>query len=282
MYINGGESGTTSDTKKTDSKTTKPPPTTSTSTGVIPKTVQTGHPINPQTLVTPSADDGNISTDLDARVSWVYKLTKPQLQAELNKYGVPNDGNSQQLRAELVRLARNGITKSPSLGFAPTEYGSDKLHKIVKEDENFTGIAKFKDFCISLLKWIATQVGFHYAIRLIPDPHEMCLLSRRQRRADQGVASMTVNYARESVIDFTKPFMNLGIGILFKTSRPLSRNMGSYGREKFPRVREKFPHVREKFPAHSLILVLWGDLWCQNRCYSVKSVIWGVKIGVFR
>lgn len=27
---------------------------------------------------------------------------------------------------------------------------------------------------------------------------------------------MTINYARESVIDFTKPFMNLGISILFK------------------------------------------------------------------
>lgn len=27
---------------------------------------------------------------------------------------------------------------------------------------------------------------------------------------------MTINYARESVIDFTKPFMNMGIGILFK------------------------------------------------------------------
>jgi len=29
---------------------------------------------------------------------------------------------------------------------------------------------------------------------------------------------MTINYARENVIDFTKPFMNLGIGILFKVS----------------------------------------------------------------
>ncbi|OQR78752.1 glutamate receptor [Tropilaelaps mercedesae] len=27
---------------------------------------------------------------------------------------------------------------------------------------------------------------------------------------------MTINFARESVIDFTKPFMNLGIQILFK------------------------------------------------------------------
>jgi ionotropic kainate glutamate receptor 2 len=30
---------------------------------------------------------------------------------------------------------------------------------------------------------------------------------------------MTINYARESVIDFTKPFMNLGISILFKAPK---------------------------------------------------------------
>ena len=34
------------------------------------------------------------------------------------------------------------------------------------------------------------------------------------------MASMTINYARETVIDFTKPFMNLGISILFKVSFP--------------------------------------------------------------
>ncbi|KAK9707853.1 Ligated ion channel L-glutamate- and glycine-binding site [Popillia japonica] len=36
----------------------------------------------------------------------------------------------------------------------------------------------------------------------------------RQAKADLAVGSMTINYARESVIDFTKPFMNLGISIL--------------------------------------------------------------------
>nr|CAD7571162.1 unnamed protein product [Timema californicum] len=42
------------------------------------------------------------------------------------------------------------------------------------------------------------------------------------RKADLAVGSMTINYARESVIDFTKPFMNLGISILFKvpTTQP--------------------------------------------------------------
>lgn len=42
------------------------------------------------------------------------------------------------------------------------------------------------------------------------------------QKADLAVGSMTINYARESVIDFTKPFMNLGISILFKVSFQLS------------------------------------------------------------
>ena len=37
-----------------------------------------------------------------------------------------------------------------------------------------------------------------------------------EHKADIAVGAMTINFARESVIDFTKPFMNLGISILFK------------------------------------------------------------------
>ena len=36
------------------------------------------------------------------------------------------------------------------------------------------------------------------------------------QEADIAVAPLTISYAREQVIDFTKPFMNLGISILFK------------------------------------------------------------------
>lgn len=34
--------------------------------------------------------------------------------------------------------------------------------------------------------------------------------------ADLAMGAMTINFAREAVIDFTKPFMNLGISILYK------------------------------------------------------------------
>ncbi|CAH1132880.1 unnamed protein product [Ceutorhynchus assimilis] len=109
----------------------------------------------------------------------------------------------------------------------------ERPYVMVKEDQNLTGNARYEGFCIDLLKWIAGQVGFQYSIRLVPDhmygvynpeTKEWNGIVRElmEKRADLAVASMTINYARESVIDFTKPFMNLGIGILFKipTSQP--------------------------------------------------------------
>ncbi|KAK5640359.1 hypothetical protein RI129_011170 [Pyrocoelia pectoralis] len=109
----------------------------------------------------------------------------------------------------------------------------EKPYVMVKKDTNLTGNARFEGFCIDLLKSIAGQVQFDYVIRLVPDhmygvydPETKewngIVKELKEKRADLAVASMTINYARESVIDFTKPFMNLGIGILFKmpTSQP--------------------------------------------------------------
>lgn len=42
------------------------------------------------------------------------------------------------------------------------------------------------------------------------------------------MASLTISYAREKVIDFTKPFMNLGISILFKRPRRESPGLFSF------------------------------------------------------
>nr|XP_016944011.1 glutamate receptor ionotropic, kainate 2 isoform X5 [Drosophila suzukii] len=105
----------------------------------------------------------------------------------------------------------------------------ERPYVMVKEDTNLTGNIRFEGFCIDLLKAIAQQVGFQYKIELVPDNMYGVYIPETnswngivqelmERRADLAVASMTINYARESVIDFTKPFMNLGIGILFKAT----------------------------------------------------------------
>ncbi|XP_048513711.1 glutamate receptor ionotropic, kainate 2 isoform X6 [Athalia rosae] len=165
-----------------------------------------------------------------------------------------NEGKRNNFKLDLLKLKREELVKvgewKPGSGVNVTDVGAfyettaanitlvvmtreEKPYVMVKEDKNLTGNARFEGFCIDLLKWIANQVGFQYAIRLVPDhmygvydpeTKEWNGIVRElmEKRADLAVASMTINYARESVIDFTKPFMNLGIGILFKvpTSQP--------------------------------------------------------------
>ena len=43
-----------------------------------------------------------------------------------------------------------------------------------------------------------------------------------------AVASLTISYMREQCIDFTKPFMNLGISILFKRPKNLTPSLFSF------------------------------------------------------
>ncbi|XP_046392460.1 glutamate receptor ionotropic, kainate 2 isoform X3 [Ischnura elegans] len=171
-----------------------------------------------------------------------------------------NEGKRSNFRLDLLKLKREHLRKvghwSPSTGINLTDASAfyetsatnitlvvmtreEKPYVMVKEDRNLTGNARFEGFCIDLLKWIAAQVGFHYVIRLVPD-HMYGVYDPETRqwngivrelmdkRADLAVASMTINYARESVIDFTKPFMNLGIGILFKVSESMPSRLFSF------------------------------------------------------
>ena len=71
------------------------------------------------------------------------------------------------------------------------------------------------------------------------------------RRADLAVASMTINHARETVIDFTKPFMNLGISILFKAPKDPETELFRWvhSQEKLPKV-----HSWVKLIAHEMVI----------------------------
>ncbi|XP_044011017.1 glutamate receptor ionotropic, kainate 1 isoform X3 [Aphidius gifuensis] len=171
-----------------------------------------------------------------------------------------NEGKRNNFKLDLLKLKKEELVKvgewRPGHGVNVTDVGAfyetnsnnitlvvmtreERPYVMVKEDKNLTGNARFEGFCIDLLKWIAAQVGFQYAIRLVPDhmygvydpetkEYNGIVRELMEKRADLAVASMTINYARESVIDFTKPFMNLGIGILFKVSRRAPSRLFSF------------------------------------------------------
>ncbi|XP_043242280.1 glutamate receptor ionotropic, kainate 2-like isoform X2 [Amphibalanus amphitrite] len=98
---------------------------------------------------------------------------------------------------------------------------------MMRAGKNYTGNARFYGFCIDLLELIADMAGFSYIMEVVPDRRygaqdpetgewDGMVNEIIKGKADLAVGSMSINYARETVIDFTKPFMNLGITILFK------------------------------------------------------------------
>ncbi|RZF41429.1 hypothetical protein LSTR_LSTR000143 [Laodelphax striatellus] len=157
------------------------------------------------------------------------------------------EGRRIQFKLDLLKLKQHSLVKvgewSPATGVnisdraAFFDSGSMNVtlvvitiletpYVMIKEGENTTS-QKYEGFCIDLLREIANMVGFEYQIQLVPDgkygvfDHETgewngIVRQLMDKKADLAVGSMTINYARESVIDFTKPFMNLGISILFK------------------------------------------------------------------
>lgn len=90
------------------------------------------------------------------------------------------------------------------------------------------GNVKYEGFCIDILDNIAESMKFKYEIQEEPTygncyPESGCTGMYQKlidRKADLAVAGITITSAREQYVDFTKPFWNLGITILFRKPKP--------------------------------------------------------------
>ncbi|KAL3194200.1 hypothetical protein MRX96_016333 [Rhipicephalus microplus] len=188
----------------------------------------------------------------DLQRSATLRPANVSCEDEVDFYGLTgnirfNEGNRTSLKLDLLKLRQNFLEKvgewSTSDGLNITnhnafhDFGTSNItlrvttiesrpYVMMKQNKNLTGNDRFDGFCIDLLRTIADLLGFNYELYLVPDKKfgventttgEWNGMVREiiDKNADLAVAPMTINYARESVIDFTKPFMNLGIGILF-------------------------------------------------------------------
>ncbi|XP_022085680.1 glutamate receptor ionotropic, kainate 2-like isoform X2 [Acanthaster planci] len=95
----------------------------------------------------------------------------------------------------------------------------------VNRDETVNGY-KYSGFCIDMLELIAKELNLKYELYLVPDGNyggknddgtwNGLIGEVYYGRADLAVAGMVINSDREEVVDFTKPFMNYGVGILMQ------------------------------------------------------------------
>uniref|UniRef100_A0A3Q2ZGN8 Glutamate receptor n=1 Tax=Kryptolebias marmoratus TaxID=37003 RepID=A0A3Q2ZGN8_KRYMA len=96
-----------------------------------------------------------------------------------------------------------------------------------KNHDQFVGNERYEGYCAELASEIAKHVGFTYRLELVGDGKYGARDPDTKMwngmvgelvygKADMAVAPLTITLVREQVIDFTKPFMSLGISIMIK------------------------------------------------------------------
>ncbi|KFM75325.1 Glutamate receptor, ionotropic kainate 2, partial [Stegodyphus mimosarum] len=88
------------------------------------------------------------------------------------------------------------------------------------------GNERYEGFCVDLIEELAKLLNFKYKIKLVRDKvygsenengTYTGMIGEVQRgEVDMAVAGLSINSKREEAVDFTLPFMNTGISILYK------------------------------------------------------------------
>ncbi|XP_059617774.1 uncharacterized protein LOC132262512 [Phlebotomus argentipes] len=97
---------------------------------------------------------------------------------------------------------------------------------LTESAHKLSGNARFEGFGIDLIHELSLMLGFNYTFTLQEDgvygtsdengEWNGMIKELLEFRADLAITDLTINSDRESAVDFTMPFMNLGISILYK------------------------------------------------------------------
>ncbi|XP_065285154.1 glutamate receptor ionotropic, kainate 2-like [Dermacentor albipictus] len=120
---------------------------------------------------------------------------------------------------EILNVLKNKTLRITTILNAPYVMLKKSAHKLEGND-------RFEGFCVDLLREISVLLGFRYQLRLVRDAAYGALDSEGQwngmmrelvdKEADLAVGDLTITSEREKAVDFTMPFMTLGVSILYK------------------------------------------------------------------
>ncbi|XP_034286412.1 glutamate receptor ionotropic, kainate 1 isoform X5 [Pantherophis guttatus] len=134
------------------------------------------------------------------------------------------DGLRKDFDLDIISLKEEGMEKE------------DPYVMYKKSDKPLYGNDRFEGYCLDLLKELSSILGFIYEVKLVSDGKYGAQNDKGEwngmvkelidHKADLAVAPLTITYVREKVIDFSKPFMTLGISILYR--KPNGTNPGVF------------------------------------------------------
>uniref|UniRef100_A0A8D3AYX6 Glutamate receptor n=1 Tax=Scophthalmus maximus TaxID=52904 RepID=A0A8D3AYX6_SCOMX len=142
------------------------------------------------------------------------------------------------LRQIGVWHSENGLSmkrKLPSINVTDTLFNTTLTITTILENpyvmlrhnhQELDGNDRYEGFCVDMLKELADILKFKYRIRLVGDglygvpgangTWTGMVGELISRKADLAVAGLTITAEREKVIDFSKPYMTLGISIMYR------------------------------------------------------------------
>lgn len=108
-------------------------------------------------------------------------------------------------------------------------------------DENtiYEGNARYEGYVVDLVNRIQQNLKFKYELEIVPDGQygtrnaatgkwNGMVKYLLDRKADLAIADLTMTYERKTAVDFTMPFMSLGIGILYTKPPKKETNLFSF------------------------------------------------------
>ncbi|XP_055382987.1 glutamate receptor ionotropic, kainate 2 [Condylostylus longicornis] len=108
-----------------------------------------------------------------------------------------------------------------------------------ESSETLTGNDQFEGYVVDLIHEISKALGFNYKIQLVPDnayggfnretgEWNGMIRELLEQRADLAIADLTITFQREQAVDFTMPFMNLGVSVLYRKPVKQPPNLFSF------------------------------------------------------
>ncbi|XP_075739271.1 glutamate receptor ionotropic, kainate 2-like [Rhipicephalus microplus] len=120
---------------------------------------------------------------------------------------------------EILSVLKNKTLRITTILNAPYVMLKKSAHKLEGND-------RFEGYCVDLLHEISATLGFRYRLKLVRDGAYGTRDSQGRwngimrelvdMEADLAIGDLTITSEREQSVDFTMPFMTLGVSILYK------------------------------------------------------------------
>ncbi|XP_071746528.1 glutamate receptor ionotropic, kainate 2 isoform X2 [Lepeophtheirus salmonis] len=200
----------------------------------------------------------------------------------LNKVGVWNKETGANFTRNFTEAYSEIVESLHNKTLIITTILTEPYSMYKENSEALTGNARFEGYNVDLIDEISKILGFNYSFHMVEDGTYGSYDEKTKtwsgmigellsQKADLAVADLTITYEREQGVDFTMPFMNLGVTILFKKPKAKDPYLFSF---LSPLALDVWIYMMTAYLAVSLLLFILARISPYETSGVVNDVYW--------